>query len=601
MYLLRSGIAFWFGLAALCAQGRFRGDVDLTPSLPGLRRAVEATGLPPRPDPLTTRPGASYRPSEDECLAWELWWAFHADEFRTEPAVALAAHQRDAIVRALRNAASPTAPTFVTACCLHALARIGADHAEFSLRSVFVPRLRDADASIRNVAAFALTFSTAANAADLELACDLATVERIDDEQRAHAVYGCGLFAHRTTDLASKRRVLETMQAVLSRRGERALDSQVAAVLAIGMLDIGVATPEHGALLAAAVRTLDDCWQRPRTPANERVQAHCPLAIAKLLGPAHAEAAAWRQRFAAELTAPVAEPFTPQWRAQSCALALGQLVRADDAGGPDGVRNFCELLQHRSRDHADPQVRRFAWIALAKIGGADHQRLLAEAFAKNPAERSWVALAMALLPSDETSPSPALVERLQHELTTTKAVRTAGAVATALGLLRATATAPALRERLRQQPNHEELAGALCAALARLHDTPAIADLQAMLARSVRRPRLTGEAALALADLGAVPASDLVAALHKGTNLVALADLARAIARTRDPQIAEALCAMLADPELADLPRGFAAAALGGLADPRTVSWQVAFTELLNYRAVTPTLAEGCFALLRLL
>ena len=124
-------------------------------------------------------------------------------------------------------------------------------------------------------------------------------------------------------------------------------------------------------------------------------------------------------------------------------------------------------------------------------------------------------------------------------------------------------------------------------------DPASVAALEQALTDGAGRPDLEAQVALALAELG-TDARALVHRLADPDRIVGggsrIMGLSRAIARTRDARAVAPLIELLENPALDISVRAAAAAALGGLADPRPRSWSVAVTTGLNHCAAPPWL-----------
>jgi HEAT repeat protein len=85
---------------------------------------------------------------------------------------------------------------------------------------------------------------------------------------------------------------------------------------------------------------------------------------------------------------------------------------------------------------------------------------------------------------------------------------------------------------------------------------------------------------------------DLLDMLEGASGLASQASIASALGFIGDARSVDPLIAMLADGEKTAMARGFAAAALGIVADKETLPWNAKISVGINYRANTPTLSS---------
>jgi HEAT repeat protein len=117
------------------------------------------------------------------------------------------------------------------------------------------------------------------------------------------------------------------------------------------------------------------------------------------------------------------------------------------------------------------------------------------------------------------------------------------------------------------------------------------AKIQELVKNSEFRPELLKQAAIALGLLGdnnIVP--DLTEMLRNASSLSAQAAIASALGFIGDQRSIDPLVKMLKDESLTDGARGFAAVALGIVADKESLPWNSKVAVDVNYRASTQTL-----------
>lgn len=593
------------------------------------------------------RTGGRGMPIEVDNLAeWDFWWEINkAPYLRLKDAVHAAdpvtgsddiyigprrgegrdsmqptsAEIRDTVLPALHRAIGSTDNRDIVSSCMVAMAKIGQNHPDFTLVDVFAPRLRSPDQELRETAALAIGIAAIPGERELDLLVGLARDDAagraaakgpVDPRSRSFALYGLGLLAHRVADARIKRRAFDTMRDVLADDSIANRNIKVAAIQGIGILAIDGSDKADAALLGEAVACLEGYYLR-RLGAGERlIQAHCPTAIAKLLGRDHADAPRFCAMFAADLQATGSKE-RGDWITQSCALALGRLVRPiEGKDAPDAP--WGRALLDAYKNHRDAQTRWFAAMALGQIGGRFCRDALLECFdkASQNQQRSWCALALGVLSfhraeqADEyAGEGDGLVRAtLIDAFATAKDPSLVGALAIALGLCRATEAAPALRERMLGNLPQERMAGYLCVGLALMRDRSSMEDIRKAFARPSRGGELLPQAAIALGLLGDKrAASDLERMLGaENLNLATFAAIASAIGFIGDRRSIAPLEKTLFESRI-DLARAFAAVALGGIADKEPLPWNSKIGVGANYRANVETLTNQATGILDIL
>jgi hypothetical protein len=517
----------------------------------------------------------------------------------------------------LKRALDASTQRDITSSCMVALAKIGLDHPEFRLVDVFAPRLRDGVQEVRETAALSLGIAARVEGNSLDLLAGLALDDalgraarggEVDQRTRAYATYGLGLAAQRSDDAAVQVRVLAVVRKLLDRDGRAARDVQVAALHAASLLRTSRRTYAAAKLRAEALDLLAHFFAADLGGGDEVIQAHCPTAIARLVGRDESAGAEHTARFLAALTDGRGRRGTPI--AQSCALALGQMALPDDVTGAS-AGSISESLLDVSRTHIDRQTRHFALIALARIGGErNRDALLREFSGASHAQRlPWCALALGVYECERHRRQPAsdadavVVTRLHDALRDAKEPSLVGALGIALGLCRATASSDLLRERMLDGVHKEQMAGYLAIGLALMEERRVVDDLRRVLRGASRRPELMVRVAIALGRLGdRATATEMVEWMAAAeTNLAKLAALSEAIAQIGDRRSLEPLIRMLQDPSRGPLARAFAAVALGGICDPLPLPWNTPIGADVNYRAAVPTLTDQVSGVLDIL
>jgi hypothetical protein len=511
--------------------------------------------------------------------------------------------------------------------CMVAMAKIGENHPDFRLVDVFRPWLRAGNQELRESAALAVGIAAIAGEAELTLLVDLVLANdagkaisggAINPRTRTFAAYGLGLLAHASDKLAIQRRAFDALRRVLEeyangQHGDRNLAVGAIQAIAISRLAATDATSDgERELLDAALDTLKAFYARDVGSGEQLIQAHCPPAIAKLLGRAHPRSGEFKELFASDLADVGKRKRSSIFIPQSCAMALGQLCQPHDSGAADEPdRAYSKLLLDTWQGHQDAQTRNFAMLALGSIGGRANKAWMLREFdqAKNQG-KPWCALALGIYSharyaaqSGEREQETFITETLHAELKAAKDPNLVGALAIALGLNRGTAAADDMLQRLLANLHQEQMAGYLAVGLALMNHQPAREPLRSVLPQATRRFSLLQQTAIALGKLGDKRvAEDLQKLMTDGEpNLARLGAIASAIGFIGDARTIKPLRAMLFDDKLTELSRAFAAVALGGIADKELLPWNAKIAANVNYRAAVETLTNSQSGILDIL
>lgn len=586
---------------------------------------------------------------DDDLTRWDYWWEFNKDPYiRLRDSVhsggAITSTDDDFfvgstmrkdnrgslrpsseqilgdILPALKKAIDSTTQRDINSSCMIAMAKIGVDHPDFTLRSVFTPRLKRNDQEIRETAALSLGIAAIAGEEEMGLLSGLALDKakgrdayggEVDVRTRAFATYGLGLVAHKTTTLAIKRQAFEVMRELLEddKIGDRQI--KVAAINGMSLLNIPSATDADKQLMADALKSLEGYYNKPLGSGEQLIQAHVPTAIAKLIGREHPESDRFKAMFADDLLGKGKVKRNSDFISMSCALALGKMARPhqdpDDKANPDN-RYSKVLLQ--LWDKGDQQTQAFAMMGLGLIGGEQNKLAMMKEFDQARGQkRTWCGLALGVyshwkhLDGAGGDPDPLIGQTLMKELKEAKDPVVVGAMGVALGLCKFTPAAEMMRKRALDNLQKEDAAGYLCIGLALMNDIGSIETIRSIVKQSTRRFQLLPQAAIALGKLGdKTVADDLQKLMTEGeNNLAKLAAIARAIGFIGDTRMVAPLKRMLFDTTISELPRAFAAVALGGVADKEPLPWNSKIGVDNNYRASVETLTNQATGILDIL
>lgn len=591
---------------------------------------------------------------EDDLTTWNYWWEFNKDPFiRLKDAVQQggpttgsddfylgATRRSDAkdsmkptteqimgdILPALKKAIDSTEQRDINSSCMVAMAKIGADHPDFKLIDVFTPRLKKADQEVRETAALAIGIAAIAGETEIDLLVGLALDKEkgraasggsVDDRTRSFAIYGLGLTAHKTTKVEIKKRAFDAMKELLADDKVSNRNLKVAAIIGMSILNIGTGSDAEKTLLADALTALETYYMKSLGSGEQLIQAHCPTAIAKLIGRDHEKADYYKELFAADLQDKGKTKRSSIFIPQSCAQALGMLCRPfadkDEKKCPDG--KYSKILLDAWHDHKDTQTRNFAVLSLGLIGGELNRDTLLKEFDKagKDQEKPWCALALGVYSfykyeedkklGKNNEPETFIGATLAKELKDSKNVSLTGALAIALGLNQAKDASDEMRRRLLDNIAKEDMAGYLCIGLALMNDTASIEDINNVVKQSVRRTELLQQAAIALGKLGDKRVAETLQALMTDgePNLAKLSAIASALGFIGDSRTIAPLKEMLFNDKLQELSRAFAAVALGGVADKEPLPWNSKIGTNTNYRASVETLTNKSTGILDIL
>ncbi len=539
---------------------------------------------------------------------------------------------RERVVPALLAALETERHNDIVTACLVGLAKIGDAKGEGG-QSGFEPVIRkflaDGNQEISETAAISL--GILANEASVPTLRDLLfdsdrgqelVGRRVSTRTRAFAAFGLGLIGNRTSDADVRREIVTILAEMLAgeARSMPLRDVPVACVTALGLvpldLDPAWVAPElrEGApeLAVAECRQSQLAWLTDYYGDEEvsfLTRAHVPTALARLLGDVP-ESAGLKQGVAEILLADIDRHSKAQRELQqSCVLALGLLGDADSDELDIEIRKALTDVPHNL---ADVQARHFSLIALAQVGGRPGSSTAGDATAAVPevrkqlllqlargksSMRRWAALALGLFEkslADRTG-VPASAESaaaLRMALDDSNSALAIGANAIGAGILGDLQASEVLLEKLASM-RAPGTRGFVCIALGLLGARDAIEPIQSVVEASKYQPDLLKSAAIGLGLLGDKPVADsLVAMLDQARGLASQASIASALGFIGDRRSIEPLIDMLGDQQKTGAARGFAAVALGIVADKEPLPWNAKIAANINYRANTATLTD---------
>lgn len=530
---------------------------------------------------------------------------------------------RSEVVPALLELLESERSKDIRTACLIALAKIGDDpEGEPEISRRIAACLADKNQEVAETAALALGILADDRAvpelghllADDETGRKLVGERGVPERTRAFSAYGLGLSGARTAREEVRSFVVSRLSAALARGQFAARDVPVACALALGLVRLRPgALPERdqapapaSSSRAAQVRFLQSIFEDRQRDALLR--AHLPGALGSLL---QGEESRFDARvLKAEVARALIEALAPhsrEWKEvrQGCVLGLSLLGDGDADELDAEIRSALE----READQGEILTRSLALIALSEVasrpGSGDApssaapavRRALVQRLGRGTSlSRPWAGFALALLErglQEQGQPPTEDVGRaLRLALSNAASPEETGALCLALGLVRDPAAASLVSERFESLSEDEPKAYAALA-LGLLRASDAAPALRAAVESARYRPVLLRESAIALALLGdkaAVPL--LVGELERATSLSSQAAIASALGTIGDARAIAPLLALLRDGEKTDRARAFAAAALGIVGDKEPYPFNSKLARIAVWGAATATLTD---------
>jgi len=587
---------------------------------------------------VITGPGAT-----EDRTTWESWWGFNKapylnlraaihgggpateDIFNQTPGAMKARDiykpsnevVRERIVPALLRALETEKANDIVTGALVALARIGDARREdgtSEIGSKIAGFLGDSNQEIAETAALALGILEHESSIpvlesllrDTKEARKLVGRGEVPYRTRAFAAYGLGLVGNATASRETRREIVRTLMGFVEASKASTRDVQVAALLGIGLVPIEVLPEEVGESSAdpTSSRQTQVRWVA-RVLANERqawmVRAHAPQVLGKLLAGCPTS---MRDEIAHGLLELTGEHSKAEDRIQhGCVIALGMIGDCDGDPGDVKIREALVKIS-RGRDY---EAGHFALIALAQTAGrrgagekpgtgrpAITAHLLDTLTRGRSADKPWAGLAIGVmehaLAAAGEEPSTAARQALQQSLTRAGNPKDLGAFAIGTGIAGNRDAAEILRTKF-EATKEDNARSYIAVAIGLLGDRDAIEEIRTVVRDSKFRPELLREAAIGLGLLGdkeLVP--ELVVMLQDAKSLSVQASIATALGFIGDSRSVDPLVLLLERKDVTPSARGFAAVALGLVADKEPLPWNSKLSVDVNYPAATTTL-----------
>ncbi len=441
---------------------------------------------------------------------------------------------------------------------------------------------------------------------------------------RSFAAYGLGQIGAMSATPMQRADIVDTLWYVCESQRQSTRDLKVAAVISMGLVKLESAGPKAGNVdnYAGAPRDLEeqieyliDFFSNEKDKNKPYlVRSHAPRSICKLM-----EGLENR-----ELKARVVKAFAPyldkrvskgeRELRQSVALAFGQLGDLDGDADDEEIRT---RLMDATTD-ADQQVKYFSLMAIGQVGSrvgtgqtpmegvVELRKFLQTHLVRGKTQaKPWAGLAIGVMerglkeaggPSSHDS-----LSALRSSLKDTKTKLEVGAYAIACGIAGDSDAESILLDKL-DNMSDDDVRGHISVGLGLMGSNSAIAPIQEVVAQSKYRGELLKQAAIALGLLGDQNlVNNLVNMLSEAKTLTTRSALAAALGFIGDRRSVDPLVKMLHDSSMTGAARGFAAVALGIVADKETLPWNSKFSVNINYRASTTSLTDGGTGLLDIL
>lgn len=564
--------------------------------------------------------------------SWARWWEFHKDRYLRVREIVLAgapvdeaqtaaadsprpteAELRDEVIPALVALLKRTDNRDVNTAVMVALGKIGRRHPEHDVLALIRERLERGNQEVRETAGLALGMTgfpevlgeLEALISDTPQGRALVKDSQVDRRTRAFAAYGLGFLARHAQDDETTNHVLTLLETLLPETPPESRDERVALIHALGLIPRDTSTSAGTRQRLRVLKLLEDAATMRLSRGEQIILAHTFTAAAHALGrgdtPDHRR---WKER--------MVESLDPRQDAhifvrQSAVLALGELCEAPDSS--DDAASESELLRKMVLDDKDQIVRRFALMALARIGGLENRDflILRHRRGKRGTEKPWAAIALGVYAREGELrgdlPDTVISEELLRGFAEVQSGDYPAACAVALGLCREARAELPLRKTLKKSRNQDLRAGYVSLGLCLIGEPKGLEDVREILSEATHRPLLMTQAAVGLAvarDQAGI--EELQRILTEDANNVAeMAAIASAFRFVGDRRILPSLLDRLRASTGTMLARAFAAAALGGVCDPRTYAWNAPLAEGLNYLAPISTLLDGVRGVLDIL
>ena len=538
---------------------------------------------------------------------------------------------RQKVVPALKNALENESNNDIVTGCLIALAKIGDAKSEEGTSEFEKTISGFLSSNVQEIAeTAAVALGILANDDSIETLASLVNDTaagrtrvgsgEVKHRTRAFAAYGLGLIGARTADENRRIEVVNLLERAIRDDSTKTRDLKVACLVSLGLVPLETITPpdpqegvEEEDLNRITCRTaqLDYLLEYMANEDNRYlVRAHAPTALGRLVEGLPSELfEEYKPKIADALIERMGKRAGDKNEVQqSAVLALGLIGDADDDDADKAIR---KALASVPKEVKDAQARFFGMIAMAKVGGnpgngeksedgiKEANKFLLDRLVKGKnADKPWAGLAIGVMgrmlndAEVTTTAVSDMTSALRDSLRSEKGAAQVGAFALGAGILRDVESTDILLDKL-AKISDAEARGYIAVGLGLMNARQSIEPIQKIVESSKYRPELLQQAAIALGLLGdkeLVP--KLIDMLGDAKGLATQAAISSALGFIGDQRSIDPLVAMLENGDITDSARGFAAVALGIVADKEIFPWNSKIAVDLNYRASTTTLND---------
>ncbi|MFT7541434.1 MAG: hypothetical protein ACI9K5_002403, partial [Gammaproteobacteria bacterium] len=490
-----------------------------------------------------------------------------------------------------------------------------------SFNEVIDPLLRDGNQTISELAILCLgvrgnedIFAGLAGVAlDDEAGRKLLDRKRISLRQQFFAVAALGLLGDRTQNDALRMNIDAVLGRLILDREDRRPELKAMALIAMGHVplptDDQLATAEG---LSAQSRSRVDqvlsvlaFFEHKNSHLLARSQA--PRAAAMLVEGAPESL---RLRVMTSFLAAIDPHSNERREVLGAAIqALGQIATSGSDPLDSAVRRQLESLAYGSG--SSQMVRSMAIVALARsssrpgpgeepmLGYDVAKRLFLKRLGRSRGQTlAWTALGLGLLEANAAergeSAGSEVTDALRIVFKKTRNAEVLGATAVALGLVRDMEAQELLVTNMIES-SHERVRGYSALALGMIGQTGAVQELRQHLQRSAQQPFALEQGAIALAILGDQDAAPVLLQILENANPTVQASIASAMGWIRDPRALQILTRRMTDPTRSSISRGWAAVAIGRIADQEDWPWVARYSTNIQYDVSLPELLDPVF------
>ncbi len=332
------------------------------------------------------------------------------------------------------------------------------------------------------------------------------------------------------------------------------------------------------------------------------VRAQAPIALGRLNRQNEAGSPEARQVLGTNVVPLFEDDKSDNDLRRSLAICIGMLATVEDA-------KALEALMGAVAKSNDDQMRHFSIMALAEIGARDadpskHPEVHAkirEFFLreltqpKHLTHQPFGALGLAVYSRNERLPSEVkeqVATKLLEQFNGTSNPSYQGAMAIGLGLLDYKVASDDLWKRF-EDSNDQPLRGYIAISLGLMRITPRSETLRTLVSKKGLDPKFRLQLARSLGLMGDVQAvSTLIDYLQTADTLTESSSAAQALGLIGDKSAVDPLLAILRNKSKKGIQRGFAAVALGIIAEKTPLPWNAVFSVDSNYRAKVEALSE---------